>query len=218
MADDFTWKYRGKVEGINTPALEGCPTMDRTGRMFFVSTRNYAETLCTIYTGQFKAGVVTGVKVLDSISRKEAGIVNFDVDVSADGSTLVFVDSRFQPGHGSLDAVLVLARRDGAKFVRDGGSDRILGSVNGAGLVYAPTFSADTLALYFTRFDPQSAYKAPQIYRAVRRTPEAPFGPPVHLSGLGDYVEGSALSPDGTLLYFHRKAGDMFHLYAVPLR
>ena len=38
--DDFTWLYRGKVNGVNTPDLEGCPTMDRAGRMFFVSPWN----------------------------------------------------------------------------------------------------------------------------------------------------------------------------------
>jgi len=216
--DDFTWVYLGKVSGLATPALEGCPTLDRSGRMYFVSTRSYAETSCTVYSGQFQDGAVTDVRIADSISRKEPGIVNFDVEISADGKTLVFVDSRFQPGQGPQNASLVLAHWDGAKFVRDGGSARVLASVNGSGLVYAPTLSADTLTLYFTRFDPQSAYKAPQIYRAVRPALNASFGPPVHLSGLGEFVEGSALSPDEKLLYFHRKDDATFHLYAVKIR
>ena len=215
--DDYTWLYLGKVSGLNTPALEGCPTLDRTGRLYFVSTRSYPKTLCTIYSGQFLNGVVSDVQIVESISRKEAGIVNFDVDVSSDGKTLIFVDSRFQPGHGPQDAVLVLARWDGSKFVRDSDGARLLASVNGSGLVYAPTLSADTLTLYFTRFDPLSVYKAPQIYRSTRPAVDSAFGPPVHLAGLGEYVEGSALSADGNLLYYHRKDGDMFHLYAVPI-
>lgn len=215
--DDFNWKYRGKVSGINTPALEGCATMDSSGRLYFVSTRSYPETLCTIYSGQFLNGVVSDVQIVESISRREAGIVNFDVDISSDGKVLIFVDSRFQPGHGPQDAILVLAHRNGAKFVRDSDSAQLLASVNGSGLVYAPTLSADTLTLYFTRFDPLSVYKAPQIYRSIRPAVDSAFGPPVHLAGLGEYVEGSALSANGNLLYYHRKDGDMFHLYAVPI-
>ena len=214
--DDYTWIYRGKVTGINTPALEGCPTMDRTGRMFFVSPRSYPQTLCTIYSGQFQDGTVTNVQRVESISRKEPGIVNFDVDVSADGKTLVFVDSRFQPGGGPQSANLVLAEWDGTRFVRSSDSARVLEQVNMAGLVYAPTLSADKRTLYFTRFDAASGFKGPQIYRATRPSADAPFGPPVHLQGLGDFVEGTALSPNERLLYFHRKDGERFHLYAVP--
>lgn len=217
--DDFTWLYRGKVNGVNTPDLEGCPTMDRDGRMFFVSPRNYANTLCTIYTGLFKDGNVTGVQMLESISRKQPGIVNFDVDVSPDGKTLVFVDSRFKPGAGPQSAVLVIATWDGTRFVRSSESSRQLSLVNKAGaLQYAPTISADTLTLYFTRFDPHGGFPGPQIYRSTRPSPDAPFGQAVHLAGLGDYVEGSALSPDERLLYFHRQDGQRFNLYAVRIR
>jgi Tol biopolymer transport system component len=217
--DDFTWLYRGKVNGVNTPDLEGCPTMDREGRMFFVSPRNYAKTLCTIYTGRFKDGNVTGVQMVESISRKQPGIVNFDVDVSPDGKTLVFVDSRFTPGGGPQSAVLVIATWDGTQFVRSPASSRRLRLVNQHNaLQYAPTISGDTLTLYFTRFDPHAGFPGPQIYRSTRPATDAPFGQPVHLAGLGDYVEGSALSPDERLLYFHRRDGKRFNLYAVRIR
>ena len=213
----FTWVCRGRVAGINTPELEGCATMDRTGRMFFVSPRDYPKTLCTIYTGQFKDGAVTDVQVVDSISRKEPGIVNFDVDVSPDGKMLVFVDSQFKPGSGPQSSDLVIADWDGTQFVRSLESAKILANVNSDALEYAPTISADKLTLYFTRFDPDSRFKGPQLYRAHRASTTAPFGWPEHLADLGDYVEGSALSPDEHLLYFHRKDGNSFHLYAVAV-
>ena len=216
--DDFTWLYRGRVNGVNTPQLEGCPTLDRAGRMFFVSPRSYAKTFCTIYTGAFQEGTVTNVQLVESISRKQPGIVNFDVDVSPDGTLLVFVDSQFTSGGGPQSANLVLADWDGRDFVRSVDSGRLMSQVNLAGaLQYAPTISADKLTLYFTRFDRHSPFPAPQIYRASRSAVDLPFGQIVHLAGLGDYVEGSALSPDEKLLYFHRKDGQRFNLYALPL-
>jgi hypothetical protein len=215
--DDFTWRYRGKVMGINTPDLEGCPTMDQNGRMFFVSPRNYAKTLCTIYTGVFKEGRVSEVQVVDSISNKKPGLVNFDVEVSTDGKTLIFVDSRFKPGAGPQTANLVIALWDGVQFTRAPDSGRILAKVNTPALQYAPTISSNGLVLYFTRFDHNSGFTGPQIYRATRVTVRAPFGEPVHLSGLGDYVEGTALSPNERLLYFHRRDGEKFNLYAIPV-
>ncbi len=216
--DDFTWTYRGKVDGINTPELEGCPTLDRAGRIFFVSPRNYPTTLCTIYSGQFRDGNVTDVQMVESISRKEPGIVNFDVEISPDGKTLIFVDSRFKPGAGPQTADLVLALWDGARFVRSPESARTFKEVNKpAALQYAPTISADGLTLYFTRFDRASGFPGPQIYRSTRSSAQAPFGPPVHVKGLGDFVEGTAFSPDEHRLYFHRKDGERHNLYAVSL-
>jgi Tol biopolymer transport system component len=216
--DDFTWIYRGKVNGINTPELEGCPTMDRTGRIFFVSPRSYSKTLCTIYTGRFKDGTVTDVELVESISRKKPLVVNFDVDVSPDGRTLIFVDSRFWPWLGPRSADLVIATWDGTRFVRLPDSARLMNAVNKqTALQYAPTISADGLTLYFTRFDRGSGFAGPQIYRATRTSAESAFGDPVHLEGLGDFVEGSALSPDEHLLYFHRKDGEKHNLYAIRL-
>ena len=194
--DDFNWMFRGPVRGVNTPALEGCPTMDRNGQMFFVSPRDYARTLCTIYTGKFKDGEVAEVRLVESISRKQPGMVNFDVDVSPDGSTLIFVDSRFKPGAGPQFARLVMAVWNGTQFVRSPDSDRLMATVNQAGLNYAPTISASLRTLFFTRFDARSGFKGPQIYRATRPTVTVPFDPPEHLAGLGDYVEGSAFGPD----------------------
>jgi len=217
--DDWTWLYRGKVKGINTPDLEGCPTMDRAGRIYFISPRNYPKTLCAIYTGKFKDGQVTDVQIVESISQKKPGMVNFDVEVSPDGEMLIFVDSQFKPGSGPQSANLVMASRDGAGFARLPGSSWLLSPVNKPdSLQYAPTISSNKLTLYFTRFDRKSDFKAPQIYRAARPALDAPFGQPVHLTGLGEYVEGSAFSPDERLLYFHRKDGTKFHLYAIPVR
>jgi hypothetical protein len=158
------------------------------------------------------------VQIVESISRKQPGIVNFDVDVSPDGNLLIFVDSQFKPGSGPQTADLVIATWDGTRFVRSPDSARLLSQVNkAAALQYAPTISADKLTLYFTRFDSHSRFKGPQIYRATRLTVNDSFGQIVHLDGLGEYVEGTAFSPDEKLLYFHRKDGKRFNVYAIRI-
>ncbi len=220
--DDLHWTYRGRVNGVNTPALEGCPTMDRAGKMYFVSPRDYAKTFCTIYTGSFKDGSVTDVRAVESISRKTAGIVNYDVDISPDGNTLTFVDSLFKKGSGPQWANLVTANWDGSQFVRSADSARLLDLVNKAGaLQYAPAMAADLRTLYFTRFDRKSGFGGPQIYRSVRAAADAPFSAPAHLKGLGYFVEGPAFSADEHWLYFHRQDGELhkerYNLYAIPI-
>jgi hypothetical protein len=47
---------------VNTPALEGVPSMDRNNVFYFVSTRDYNQTLSTIYPGTFADGVISGVE------------------------------------------------------------------------------------------------------------------------------------------------------------
>src|SRR5262249_32726306 len=93
--NDLTFEYKGEVAGVNTQAIEGVPTMDKNGAFYFISTRSYKETLSTIYQGRFSKGALTGVKIVEGVSEKAPGRVNFDVEVSADGRTLYFVDGVF---------------------------------------------------------------------------------------------------------------------------
>src|SRR5882762_4659758 len=60
--DDATFQYKGKIGGVNTDALEGVASMDRTNRFYFVSTRSYNQTASTLYRGTFKEGNVTDIE------------------------------------------------------------------------------------------------------------------------------------------------------------
>jgi len=51
--DDLTFPYKGEIGGVNTAALEGVPSMDRSNNFYFVSTRSYNQTASTIYRGIF---------------------------------------------------------------------------------------------------------------------------------------------------------------------
>lgn len=213
--DDLTFEYRGEIAGVNTPVLEGVPTLDSEGNFFFVSPRSYGTTFSTLYRGRFAEGLVSNVELVPGVSRQEPGIVNFDVEVSADGNDLYFVDGRFGPAGGIPEtADLVLAHRNGLSFERAGNSGAIFRRVNTGALEYAAAISADGLELFFTRFDPVKA-PAPFILRAVRKNKSKPFGAPQKVAAAAGFVEGPTLSPNGRSLYYHKKDGARFAIYRV---
>lgn len=213
--DDLTFDYRGELEGANTSALEGVPSVDRHGNLFFVSTRSYAETLSTIYRGRFGQGRVSGIELVAGISLRQRGMVTFDAEVSADGSTLFVADGRFAGGHVPETADIDIAVRDGAGFRRLPGARDLLRNVNTAALEYAPAVSGDLLELFFTRLEGSARSPRTAILRAVRPDAGAPFGAPQRLASITGFVEAPALSGDGRSLYFHRLDGGRFVIFRV---
>jgi hypothetical protein len=209
--DDLTFEYKGEVAGVNTQALEGVPTMDKNGVFYFVSTRNYKETLSTIYQGRFSGGSVTGVKIVDGVSEKALGRVNFDVEVSVDGRTLYFVDGVFSGKPTPDKADIAIAVRDGAGFRRLSGSAELLKNVNTDALEYAACVSPDELELFFTR----AGKGGPAIYRSTRKNATQAFDSPARVAAIKGFVEAPALSPDGRSLYYHLKEGERFVIYRV---
>jgi Tol biopolymer transport system component len=209
--DDLTFEYKGEVAGANTQALEGVPTMDKNGAFYFVSTRSYKETLSTIYHGRFSRGAMTGVKILEGISEKAPGRVNFDVEVSADGRTLYFVDGVFSGKPTPDKADIAIAVRGDAGFRRSAGSAELLKNINTDALEYAACISPDELELFFTRV----GKNGPVIYRSTRKTVTQPFDPPERVAAIKGFVEAPSLSPDGRSLYYHLKEGERFVIYRV---
>lgn len=67
--DDLNFDYRGEIGGANSPALEGVPSLDRHGNLFFVSTRSYPETLATLYQGRFDGGAGHRISAVPVILR-----------------------------------------------------------------------------------------------------------------------------------------------------
>jgi Tol biopolymer transport system component len=209
--DDLIFEYKGGIAGANTQALEGVPTMDNYGAFFFVSTRSYKETLSTIYQGRFSNGAVTGVKIVDGISEKAPGRVNFDVEVSADGRTIYFVDGVFSGKPTPDKADIAIAVRDGAGFRRLSGSAELLKNINTDALEYAACISPDELELFFTRL----GKNGPAIYRSTRKNVTQPFDQPERVAAIKGFVEAPTLSPDGLSLYYHLKEGERFVIYRV---
>jgi hypothetical protein len=209
--DALTFEYGGEIQGANTNALEGVPSMDTAGTFYFVSTRSYQQTLSTIYRGHFFGGILTGVEVLPGISKLQPGAVNFDVEVSPDGGTLYFVDGIFRGGPVPQAADLAIAIRHGARFQRLDQSTELLQHVNTSDLEYAAAVSTDGLELFFTRLRGQQT----GIYRTTRPALDAAFEPPARVRAIEGFVEAPTLAPDGRSLYYHKREGSRFGIFRV---
>ncbi len=213
--NDSTFSYQGELKGINTGDLEGVPTLDNSNILYFVSTRDYTQTLSTIYTGVFSNDTVLNVQLLPNISRMQAGWVNFDVEVSVDGNFLYFVDGRYDQNGGPYEANFVIAEKINNNFQRM--SDQsVLNKINTSDLEYAACISPDMLELYFTRIKaPISISSQPQIFVSTRKSINEPFNSPYKIDKITGFVEAPTISPDGQTIYYHKRENDKFVLYMI---
>ena len=216
VINDSTFEYKGEIAGVNTNDLEGVPTIDTDGTIYFVSTRNYATTLSTLYQGTFSQGTVANVRLVGGVSRMQAGWVNFDVEVSADGQTLYFVDAQFDQTGTPTTADIVMARKNGNSFQRLENSSEIMKNINTDALEYAVCISVNQRELSFTRVRvPLSAASVPEILVSTRNAINEPFGIPTKIQTITGFAEATTIAPDQRTLYFHKKENDKFALYKV---
>lgn len=211
---DLHFTYRGEIQGVNTDALEGVPSLSCDGTLYFVSTRSYGSTFSTIYRARFAKGVAINVELVPRISRRTPGWVNFDAEISAGGETLYSVDSQFKNGMPAT-ADIFIAKKHGDVFERVPDSDDVLKLVNTKALEYAPAISSDGLELFFTRVDKITATAEPRIWRAARKNIHEPFGEPQLVSAITGFAEGPILSPDGLSLYYHAREAGKFVIMRV---
>jgi hypothetical protein len=212
--DATTFRYQGEVGGANQSGyLSGTPSMDANGNLYFVSTRGYAHTFSTIYSGQFASGAVTDVHLVPGISGGALGTIDFDVEVSPEGSRLYVSVGHFAGGPPTR-AHLAIFEKVGNSFVPDAHSASILRAVNKVGmLTYAASISANGLELFFTQANPAGG--DPAIYRAVRTKVGRAFGHVQRVGAATGFVEAPAISADGTTLYYHRLVGSTFQIWSV---
>lgn len=211
--------YQGQIlgEGVNDAgSLSGTPTLDDEGNLYFVSTRSYFQTLSTIYTGVFSAGTVTGVHLVEGVSGARTGLIDFDVGVSPDGSTLYVSVGEFGGGGAPSSADIVLYERAaGGGFAPAPDSAGELQAVNETGaLVYGAAVSGDGLELFYTAASPAEGV-APSVYRATRASTAEAFGAVEMISAITGFAEAPSLSSDGTTLYYHEKTGSEVHVMDV---
>lgn len=212
------FRYRGKIEGANTTALEGVPSMDRDGVLYFVSLRSYPQTLSTIYRARFAEGHAARIELVEGVSRKQLGRANFDAEISADGQTLYAVDGEFSGGAMPKTADIFVARRvgaDGDRFERLANSAEIMANINTAALEYAPAISANELEIFFTRMTGALFWRKLAILHATRKSRDAPFEPPQVIAAITGFVEAPAVSPDARALYYHKKIDGKHRIFRV---
>lgn len=212
-----TFQYDGPIQEANQPEfLSGTPAVDGDGTLYFVSTRSYPQTLSTVYAGQFASGRVSDLHLVPGISGGSYGVIDFDVDVSADGDTL-YVSSGDFSGGAPTTATISMFDRVGNRFVPDPRSARILRNVDAPGtLAYAADISADGLELFFTQASPDGG--VPAVYRSVRGGTNRAFGPARRISAITGSAEAPSISADGTTLYYHRLVGSVFQIWEVTRR
>lgn len=208
---DVNFQYKGEIAGANSSVLDGVPTMDSYGNFYFVSTRSYEKSLATIYRGRFARGNLTDLALVSGLSLNRLGSVNFDVEVSASGDTLYFVDGVFTGKPVPDKADLAIAVRKGNDFQRLPNTNQLLKNINTDALEYAACISADQLELFFTRAEKNRL----TIYRAARKAVTEPFDLPERVTAITGWAEAATLSPDGRSLYYHQRDGDRFVIYRV---
>src|SRR5271168_2762920 len=182
--DDLTWQFQGEIGGVNSSALDAVASMDLDGNFYFISTRSYAGTFSTIYSGTLSDGNVTGIALVQGISKQKAGDVNFDACISPDGNTLYFDDGVYTSDGDLLHASIAIATRTGDQFTRLKKSATIMRKINLHGLNYAPDISASGLEFFFTRFDGT----LPAIYTATRSKTSKPFSKPRKIKAITGFV------------------------------
>lgn len=214
--NDTAFQYKGEVTGVNTIDLEGVPTVDNTGNLYFVSNRNYANTLSTLYQSNFLNGTATNVQLMSGVSKLQAGWANFDVEISADGELLYFVDAQFDQTGNPQIADLVIAKKNGTAFQRLFNTSEIMKNINSNALEYAACISVNQLELYFTRLVvPFSPTSVPEIFVSTRQNINEPFSSPSKIQSITGFAEAATIAPDQKTIYYHKKDNNTFGLYMV---
>jgi len=214
---ETSFRYLGPLEGANSDALDGVPSMDRAGRFVFVSPRDYGATRNTLWEGRFDGESVREVRPLrGDVSRGKPLWLNIDAEISADGEALYFVENRWRLFGGGLKSANIFAayRGEDGAFLRAEDAEALFTAVNSKLLEYAPAISGDQLTLYFTRADRAALRRGEAdgfaILVSTRPSRDAPFGAPERIEAITGYAEGPSLTPNECGVYFHRLAGDRF--------
>lgn len=214
--DDLRFRYRGRVEGVNSEALDGVPTMSADGRFCFVSPRVYRDTLATVYCGVWGDGRVSTLALQRDVSVRTPGRVVFDVELAAQGDALILADGTFKGGPMPTASDLRFARSREGAFHLSPTDDALFAKLNSDALEYAAALSADRRLLAFTRAQGRPPFVRNSIWIATRESDTEPFGTPVQIEAIsGRSVEGPTFSPDARAIYYHRRDGGRFAIWRV---
>ncbi|MEQ1677206.1 MAG: hypothetical protein ABL876_10925 [Chitinophagaceae bacterium] len=212
--NDTLFQFSGEVQGLNSLFLDGVASMDNTNNLYFISTRTYTQNYSTVYRGLFTNGSISQAELVAGISKQEPGLVDFDVEISADGQAMYFSEGHFNQTGQPLTADIILAGKSATGFNRKADSETILRSVNTNELEYAAGISPDELTLFFTRLPAATAGMTARLYYATRDNKTMPFNVPRLVEEVTGFTEAISFSGDN-LLYFHKRDIDYFQLYCI---
>lgn len=220
--DDRTYQYKGKVGNTVTPTVDGTPSFDAAGNLYFTTLKSYPRDLRTIYVAKFRDGEAIGpapvpgdIYIKNPKRKADTFWVSLDPDISDDGSLLFYSEGSFSPKTPFPYPFKVRgAQRVKGRFVKM--DDRILANINTRNMEYAPAISADGLELFFTRIGKVDGKpKFIGIFTAKRSSRNEPFSKPEKIMAITGDVEAPVLSGDEQHLYYHRKVNGRFKVYRV---
>jgi len=218
--DDRHYTFVGPLAGANSASLDGVASVDRDGRFFFVSNRDYDRTGNTLWTARFADGRVDNVRPLETdFTPKKLLRLNIDLEISADGSELIVAENRWnlfkaRPARSHL----AVSRRVGDRFERRPDSDQLMQAINGEALDYAPATTADRRTLYFTRWNPQISGDVPRLMVSTRASPAVPWSAPRRIAAAAGFVEGATVVPGECGILYHARIGEAYRLFLIRRR
>lgn len=202
LSDPTTAQTPTPIPDINSPEVDGVPTMDDRNDFYYVSLASYPTNSITLYAGSWDGTRVSGSTPLSNLNLPSP-FLYFDIEVSPEGSTLYLSIGAFTGGYFPSAADIAIATGSGVSFAPLSNWEDIMANVNTTEkLEYAPAISRSGLELFFTRFDPDTDQA--RIYRSVRSDTGSPFGTAQLVSAITGFTEGPAFSPDEKSLYYHR--------------
>ncbi len=233
--DDITFQYKGKVNGASTNEIsnnneiEGVPSLDKKGKIYFIRTLDYLNAqspdyLSSIFMGDYTQGAITNLKSLPNLKMDRpmgespvVGELNFDAEIHYDAKLLYFVEGIFSGNPLPDKADIGIANENNGLFEVDPDSRILFAEVNTDALEYAPSISTDNLELYFTRGigSLQTGFDF-GIYVAERSSESDPWGNVKRIENItGEFLEAPSISFDGRLLYYHQKIEDEFKIFVA---
>jgi hypothetical protein len=207
--NDSTFTYVGPLATLNSTTLDGVPAGTTDGTIYFVSLRSYEGNFSTIFKATLTGPTASALAPITSIATGGGGLLDFDVDVSADGQSLLVARGLFNGGAVPIAASFMLYEAAGAGFTLSPSSAATLAAINTGGLNYAASTTADGLELCFTRIGPATGGR-PAILISRRATTSSAWGAPRVVRGPVGFVEAGSWSPDARSLYYHVLVGDRF--------
>jgi len=220
--DDTTFKFKGEIQGVNSTAVDGNPTMDEQHNFYFISTRNLDTGIKTIYGGIFNNGIVTGLHEINgTINISTPYWINMGVEISKNGNTLFASNAKFNigdnfPNKGNIQ----FAIKSGNEFNIPNNETDILANINtDSAIEYAGELSADELELFYSQVT-LSSPPVFKLYYAKREQSNGKFGNPISITepfvgNLNAFVEGPSLSNDGNRLYYHKLDNNVFSIFML---
>ena len=227
----ISWVYSGEIgpDLNDTKEVQGNPTMDSFRNFFYIDSGVEHMVIRGIFSEQ--SGILESVAEFTAVPKRVVDISkgtltgNMGVEVSRNGD-FIFFSSAVWKFEGTKVITItgsdlkLIFRVNGNYVFDENESFKIMKNINTSDLEYAASISSDGLELFFTRLlvsDLESGVFRSRIMYSVRDSLNSPFNPAVMIGSIGpdDFVEGPAITDDGSELYYHKKVGEKFMLFKV---